>query len=198
MPGEPKHAQRRQQTVEDIERFQLKLITLGVHYVAAFENTSDELFTMLDDALSLSPTRVLQSGIMYWVAAAKEQGRLYQRVWNTLTTPSPPPSPRSGVIDGRITFFMDQHCEASAPVLTDIPQTEDVSASDLRSGRRKIPSSRVAFSAPSNGAQTYVVSLSNLGTLMEELPPGRYVGKLSWGNPRKSQIIEARLDRTPE
>ena len=196
MPAGANHAERRRATIEDIERFQYKLITLGAYYATALEKSSDQFYDLINDALSLSPTRALQSGIMFWVGAAREQGRLFQNVWNTLATPSPPPSPRSRVINGRITFFLDQYCEASGPVLTGIPLGGSLpDATDLRFGKNVIPKTHIVWSRSSGGQKTRVVSLDNLKDLLAGLPPGRYSGKVSWGD--RSQIVEAHLARTP-
>ncbi|HVR63794.1 MAG TPA: hypothetical protein VMU50_17955 [Polyangia bacterium] len=192
------HGERRRVALEEIERFQYKLLTVGAYYASALENSGEQLSDLVDDALTLSPAEVFQSGIMFWVGAAREQVRLFQNVWNTVATPSPPPPPRSRVIDGRITFFLDRYSETSAPVLTDIPQSETVTPSDLTYGRYSIPSKHVTLSSPSNGKPTYVVSLSDLNKLLMDRPPGRYAGKLTWQDGKRSQIVEAYLDRPAE
>ena len=118
---------RRREAIVDLERLRLKLTTVGGFYADLVETMSWNAFVTADDLFNprSTPTSWVRNGAAAWVQGYRAQINLYNHVCSTLLRRRGPPSgPRSGVYNGAIHFYVDQHTEATDPVPTTIPLAE--------------------------------------------------------------------------
>ncbi len=188
--------EKRRNAVVALEKTRLRLLDAGSAYGKAIDDTSFGAFEWVDAALDGTAKDWLQDGAAFWVHAWGSQVQMYRDVYGAFTNQSPPAGPKSGFYGKTLRFFIDQHSQASAAVVTKISKTETVVATDLTFGKATIPARFVAFSGPSDDGGTYVVSLAGMRTLTKKLPAGTYKGKLTWQNQHLD--VEVVLSHTRE
>jgi hypothetical protein len=173
----------RRDALETLEKCRLRLLTAGTAFADASEIVTQGLFELSDQALVDSPKHVLQGGAALWVRAHGALDAAGREACQALTGQYAPGPPRPGIVDGRLTFVIDQYSQATDPFRTEISITEDVDVQAPRTSGNPplfIPIGFFGFSRASDDGGTWLVSLAGLGNLLWTRPDGDYDGALVW------------------